>query len=99
MTIWFLLLLGLATYLMVQRVVAHSTKTPVWLLWLVLMTPAFLLTAWTLRYGTKQPPPPSLILWLRDKTTSATITNSLVINNLYSVILAVISMGKAIANR
>lgn len=63
MTFWFLLLLGLATYLMVQRVVARNTQTPVWLLWLVLMTPAFLLTGWTLRYGTKQPPPPSLILW------------------------------------
>ncbi|WP_096608081.1 site-2 protease family protein [Calothrix sp. NIES-2100] len=63
MTFWFLLLLGLATYLMVQRVVAHSTQTPVWLLWLVLMTPAFLLSAWTLRYGTKVQPPPGLILW------------------------------------
>ncbi len=63
MTFWFLLLLGLATYLMVQRVVAHSTQTPVWLLWLVLMTPAFLLSGWTLRYGTKVPPPASLILW------------------------------------
>ncbi len=63
MTFWFLLLLGLATYLMVQRIVAHSTRTPVWLLWLVLMTPAFLLTGWTLLYGEKQPPPPSLILW------------------------------------
>lgn len=63
MTFWFLLLLGLATYLMVQRVVAHSTQTPVWLLWLVLMTPAFLLSGWTLLYGAKQPPPPSLILW------------------------------------
>ncbi|BAY89042.1 hypothetical protein NIES3275_10450 [Microchaete diplosiphon NIES-3275] len=63
MTFWFLLLLGLATYLMVQRVVAHSTRTPVWLLWLVLMTPAFLLTGWTLMYGTKQAPPSSLILW------------------------------------
>lgn len=63
MTFWFLLLLGLATYLMVQRVVAHSTQTPVWLLWLVLMTPAFLLSGWTLMYGAKQPPPSSLILW------------------------------------
>jgi membrane-associated protease RseP (regulator of RpoE activity) len=63
MTLWFLLLLGLATYLMVQRIVAHSTRTPVWLLWLVLMTPALLLSGWTLMYGTKQPPPPSLILW------------------------------------
>ncbi|RCJ37895.1 peptidase M50 [Nostoc minutum NIES-26] len=63
MTFWFLLLLGLATYLMVQRSVATITRTPVWLLWLVLMTPALLLSGWTLMYGAKQPPPPSLIVW------------------------------------
>lgn len=65
MAFWFLfiLLLGLATYLMVQRSVAHITRTPVWLLWLVLMTPAFLLSGWTLFYGAKQPPPPGLIIW------------------------------------
>jgi membrane-associated protease RseP (regulator of RpoE activity) len=63
MTFWFLLLLGLATYLMVQRSVANITRTPVWLLWLVLMTPALILSGWTLMYGVKQPPPPSLIIW------------------------------------
>ncbi len=63
MTFWFLLLLGLFTYLMVQRSVAQITKTPVWLLWFVLMTPALLLTGWTLKYGAKQPPPPALIVW------------------------------------
>ncbi|BAT52447.1 hypothetical protein NOS3756_13870 [Nostoc sp. NIES-3756] len=63
MTFWFLLLLGIATYLMVQRSVANITKTPIWLLWLVLMTPALVLTGWTLIYGVKQPPPPALIFW------------------------------------
>lgn len=65
MAFWFLfiLLLGLATYLMVQHSVAHITRTPVWLLWLVLMTPAFLLSGWTLMYGAKQPPPSALIIW------------------------------------
>ncbi|MBD2245764.1 site-2 protease family protein [Nostoc sp. FACHB-888] len=65
MAFWFLfiLLLGLATYLMVQHSVAHITRTPVWLLWLVLMTPAFLLSGWTLIYGAKQPPPSALIIW------------------------------------
>ncbi|MBD6616083.1 site-2 protease family protein [Komarekiella sp. 'clone 1'] len=63
MAFWFLLLLGLATYLMVQRSVARITRTPVWLLWLVLMTPAFVLSGWTLMYGAKQPPPPSLLIW------------------------------------
>ncbi len=65
MAFWFLfiLLLGLATYLMVQHSVAQITRTPVWLLWLVLMAPALLLSGWTLMYGPKQPPPPALILW------------------------------------
>ncbi|MBC5797794.1 site-2 protease family protein [Sphaerospermopsis sp. LEGE 00249] len=63
MAFWFLLLLGLATYLIVQRSVAHITRTPVWLLWLVLMTPAIILTGWTLIYGTQQSPPPELIIW------------------------------------
>jgi membrane-associated protease RseP (regulator of RpoE activity) len=63
MTFWFLLLLGLATYLMVQRSVANITRTPVWLLWLVLMTPALILSGWTVIYGAKQPPPPLLIIW------------------------------------
>ena len=63
MTFWFLLLLGIATYLMVQRSVAQITQTPVWLLWLVLMSPALILSGWTLIYGTEQPPPSSLIIW------------------------------------
>jgi len=63
MTIWFLLLLGLVTYLMVQRSVAQMTRTPVWLLWLVLMTPAFVWTAWAAINGWKQTPPRTLIIW------------------------------------
>ncbi|MDZ8187347.1 MAG: site-2 protease family protein [Nostoc sp. ChiSLP02] len=65
MEFWFLflLLLGLATYIMVQRSVAQITRTPVWLLWLVLMTPALLLIGWTLMYGPKQPPPSALFAW------------------------------------
>ncbi len=62
MAFLFILVLGLFTYLMVQRSVANITKTPVWLLWLVLMTPALLLTGWTLMYGAKQTPPQLLIL-------------------------------------
>ncbi|WP_353929974.1 site-2 protease family protein [Okeanomitos corallinicola TIOX110] len=62
MVFWFLLILGIATYLIVQRSVANITRTPVWLLWLVLMTPAFILTGWTLIHGDKQSPPPSLII-------------------------------------
>ncbi|NET70249.1 MAG: site-2 protease family protein [Sphaerospermopsis sp. SIO1G2] len=62
MAFWFLLVLGIATYLVVQRSVANITKTPVWLLWLVLMTPAFILTGWTLIKGATQSPPPGLII-------------------------------------
>ncbi len=55
MTIWFLLLVGIFTYLMVQHSVAKITRTPVWLLWLVLMAPALLWTGWTIKYGPKLP--------------------------------------------
>jgi membrane-associated protease RseP (regulator of RpoE activity) len=67
MTFWFLLVLGLVTYLMVQRIVVNSTRTPFWLLWLVLMTPALVWTGWVAICGEKQPPPRGLILlmlWL-----------------------------------
>lgn len=64
MAFWFLLLLGSLTYLMMQYSVARATRTPIWLLWLVLMTPAFVLTGWTLVYGIKQTPPSALILWV-----------------------------------
>jgi membrane-associated protease RseP (regulator of RpoE activity) len=46
-----LFLLGLFTYSIVQRSVANVTRTPVWLLWLVMMTPAFIWTAWILVNG------------------------------------------------
>lgn len=62
MTFWFLLLLGLFTYLIVQRSVAGITRTPVWLLWLVLMTPALIWSAWTARYGSDQPLPTALVI-------------------------------------
>ncbi len=48
---------------MVQRSVARMTRTPVWLLWLVLMTPAVTWTIWSLVKGWNQPPPRSLIIW------------------------------------
>lgn len=66
MAFWFLLVfvLGSLTYLMMQHSVARATRTPIWLLWLVLMTPAFVLTGWTLVHGIKQAPPSALILWI-----------------------------------
>lgn len=58
---WFLLiLLGLFTYFIVKRSVANITKTPVWLLWLVMMTPALIWSSWTLVNGQDTPMPPAL---------------------------------------
>lgn len=48
MILFCLLLLGIFTYLIVRRSVVHVTKTPVWLLWLVMMMPAFIWTGWLL---------------------------------------------------
>lgn len=51
--IWLLLLgiLAYFTYFIVQRSVANITRTPVWLLWLVMMMPAFTWTAWMMFNG------------------------------------------------
>jgi membrane-associated protease RseP (regulator of RpoE activity) len=58
---WFwLLLLGLFTYFIVRRSVANITRTPVWILWLVMMTPAFIWAAWVLVNG--EAPMPLLLL-------------------------------------
>jgi membrane-associated protease RseP (regulator of RpoE activity) len=59
---WFLLILGFVTYLMVRRSVAGITRTPVWILWLVLMTPAIIWSTWTAVHGANQPLPPILII-------------------------------------
>ncbi|MEP0870607.1 site-2 protease family protein [Trichocoleus desertorum AS-A10] len=65
MTFWLLslvFLLGFITYLVVQRNVASITRTPVWILWLVMMTPALIWSTWTLVYGENNPPPPILVI-------------------------------------
>lgn len=53
--IWFILLvLGILTYFsyfIVERSVAHITKTPVWILWLVMMLPAFVWATWIVVNG------------------------------------------------
>ncbi|NJL09719.1 MAG: site-2 protease family protein [Calothrix sp. SM1_7_51] len=60
---WFLLVLGIITYIMVQRSVARITRTPVWLLWLVLMAPTILLSVWMSLNKGRQQPPPQLMFW------------------------------------
>ncbi len=63
MKLWLLLiLLGLITYFIVKRSVASITRTPVWLLWLVMMTPALVWSGWTLVYGEDAPMPLVLVL-------------------------------------
>lgn len=57
---FWLILLGILTYVVVRRSVADVTRTPVWLLWLVMMTPAFVWTAWVVLKGDEQVP--SLLL-------------------------------------
>ncbi len=61
MSFWLLLLLGLFTYLIVQRIVAGITRTPVWILWLVLMTPALIWSAWSAIYPDEPLPVPLAI--------------------------------------
>ena len=57
MTSWFLVLLGLFTYVIVRNVLSHITRVPVWLLWLILMAPAIIWELWTIIYGPTQSPP------------------------------------------
>src|SRR5689334_1577938 len=60
--IW-LLLLGLITYFIVRRV--HGiTRTPVWLLWLVAMTPALILSAWAIAFRGQRSMPPEFVIAL-----------------------------------
>ncbi|HIK50801.1 MAG TPA: site-2 protease family protein [Oscillatoriales cyanobacterium M59_W2019_021] len=54
---WLLLVLGLFTYLILQRSVPRITRTPIWLLWLVMMTPAAVLGFWAIVHGEDQPIP------------------------------------------
>jgi membrane-associated protease RseP (regulator of RpoE activity) len=54
------ILLGILTYWVIRRSVAKITRTPVWLLWLVMMLPVFGLTLWLLLRGVDSPPHPGL---------------------------------------
>lgn len=54
------LLLGLITYFTVKNSVANITRTPIWLLWLVMMMPPLILSGWTLLYN--ELPPLNLML-------------------------------------
>lgn len=57
-----LLLLGLTTYLVIRRSVTRVTRTPWWILWLILMMPAFVISTWVLTQGENEPIPPALLI-------------------------------------
>ncbi|MBD2428936.1 site-2 protease family protein [Phormidium sp. FACHB-1136] len=59
-----LLLLGLFTFATVQQSVGSITRTPVWLLWLVMMMPALVLAGWALVQGPEKPLPLGVLLGL-----------------------------------
>lgn len=59
--VW-LILLALITYVVIRRSVAHLTRTPVWLLWLVMMFPALTWVGWALLFGPQQPIPSLLVV-------------------------------------
>ncbi|MBE9215666.1 site-2 protease family protein [Plectonema cf. radiosum LEGE 06105] len=61
MTFLLLILLGIFTYYTLQRTVAKVTKTPPWLLWLVLMAPPLIWTGWMRIYETQLPS--ALVFW------------------------------------
>ncbi|PSR17325.1 site-2 protease family protein [filamentous cyanobacterium CCP3] len=64
MVFFWLFVLGLLTYVLLQRSVSRITRTPVWLLWLVMMLPAFILTGWVIVNGSEEPAPTALLLGL-----------------------------------
>lgn len=63
MVFWLtLILLGIITYWVLQRSVSQMTRTPVWILWLVMMTPALIWSTWVALYGQKEPIPDLLVI-------------------------------------
>ncbi|MEB3292897.1 MAG: site-2 protease family protein [Synechococcales bacterium] len=59
---WLLLvllaILGIISYLFIVQRVTAITRTPAWLLWIVVMMPAFCMVFWTLLFGSKPGMPP-----------------------------------------
>jgi membrane-associated protease RseP (regulator of RpoE activity) len=64
MEIFWLFLLGTITYIIVRQSVANITRTPVWILWLVIMLPAFVWTSWIVINGENEPFPLPLLIGL-----------------------------------
>ena len=63
MKLWLILiLLSLIIYLLIQRSISKTTKTPAWLCWLATMLPTFVWLAWAYFMGEDQPLPILLIV-------------------------------------
>lgn len=60
--LFLLLILGLVTYLVLRQSVTRITRTPVWVLWLVMMAPAFIWSTWVIIYGKQTPIPTVLVI-------------------------------------
>lgn len=57
-----LFVLGAMLYFLLQRTISSITRTPVWLLWLVIMAPALIWSAWIVVHGDRKTAPPELII-------------------------------------
>ena len=66
MEFWLLIiLLGLTSYLfffLLKRNLSKITRTPIWLLWLVLMIPPIIWVSWGLIHGNERPIPTHLVI-------------------------------------
>ena len=62
--LFLLLLLSLFTYYVVKKSVAGITRTPTWILWLVMMIPAFVLAFWSASDRADEPFPIGILLGL-----------------------------------
>ncbi|MEG4939674.1 site-2 protease family protein [Microcoleus sp. F4-D5] len=57
-----LFVLGLISYFLLHNGTSRITRTPVWLLWLVMMAPALIWSGWVLVNGTSKTVPPELVI-------------------------------------
>lgn len=62
MIVWWLILLSILTYVAIRKSVSEITRTPVWLLWGVMMTPIFFWLTWNAILGNAVPIPMLLLL-------------------------------------
>lgn len=59
--LFLLFLLGLTTYFIVQRA-SSVTRTPIWVLWLVAMMPAFIWVGWAIVNAGRKAPPSYIVI-------------------------------------